>query len=163
MQGTRLGLLKTCPHSGLVWADAVCALCTQATCTGTTKRSLSDVRRLSLTAEYVSSHLLSSVHLGLMKADLRKNAHSTNSSQCSTLHTAFPPRALLHGSHPSAPSRGSRGAVSCLSKMHRSLAGETLCHKIHHKRLYKELKRCTSSQRRRGANYSLLETRENHL
>lgn len=70
VQGTRLGLLKTCLHSALVWADAVCALCTQATCTGMTKRSLSNVRWLNLPAERVSSHLLSSVHLGLMKASI---------------------------------------------------------------------------------------------
>lgn len=84
-RGTRLDLLKTCPQSGLVQADAVCALCTQATCTRARKRSLSNVAWLNdLPAEYVLSHLVSSTHLELMKASTGrswKNAHSANPSQ----------------------------------------------------------------------------------
>lgn len=155
-------MLKTCPQSGLVQADAVCALCTQATCTHTRKRSLSNVVWLNdLPAEYVLSHLVSSTHLELMKASTSrswKNAHSANPSQHSHSLPGFASRLVPLGSRRRQP----RVCPAFLNDS-RSLTCETRCHKIPSERLYNALKRCVSLQRRAGANYSLLETREIHL
>lgn len=75
----------------------------------------------------------------------------------------LPARLCLAARAPLLSAEAVAGLCPAFLNDSRSLTCETRCHKIPSERLYNALKRCVSLQRRTGANYSLLETREIHL